>query len=233
MHTQEIMVYLLSIPIVLFSLTVHEVSHGYAAYKLGDPTASRMGRLTLNPLRHLDPIGAICMVLFRFGWARPVPIDLRYFKKPRRDFALSSIAGPISNLLLGLISGFLSLLCAKIWFSFALRTEGFWVDFFNWFSYFFFLSLVMNVSLAVFNLIPIPPLDGSRLLGLLLPPRAYYTLLRYERYLSLALMLFLLWDSRFGFGLVGRLVSFFCNGILSLLLKIPFLEIPILPPLFY
>ena len=105
------------IPCVLFALTVHEVSHGYMAYRLGDPTAHRMGRLTLNPLKHLDPVGALCMVLFHFGWARPVPINTRYFKKPRRDTALTAAAGPISNFLMA----FLGLLIQQILYSIFVR----------------------------------------------------------------------------------------------------------------
>ena len=95
---------LLVIPAALIALVLHEVSHGYAAYKLGDPTARIMGRLSLNPLKHLDPIGAICMVLFRFGWAKPVPIDTRYFRNPKRDMALTALAGPITNLLIAFFS---------------------------------------------------------------------------------------------------------------------------------
>ena len=94
---------LLSLPIVLLSLSVHETAHGYAAMKLGDPTARNLGRLTLNPAKHIDPIGFICMVLFGFGWAKPVPINTRYFKNPKRDMALTGLAGPVSNLLLALL----------------------------------------------------------------------------------------------------------------------------------
>ena len=103
-NAYDVYEFLIRIPIVLFSLTVHEVAHGFAAYKLGDPTAKSLGRLSLNPLKHLDPAGAICMLLFRFGWAKPVPINTRYFKKPRSGMALTALAGPVSNLLMSLIA---------------------------------------------------------------------------------------------------------------------------------
>ena len=88
----------------IITLTVHEFSHGYMAYKLGDPTAKNLGRLTLNPIKHIDPIGAVCMLFFHVGWAKPVPISLRYFKKPKRDFALTALAGPVSNLVIAILS---------------------------------------------------------------------------------------------------------------------------------
>lgn len=99
--------YLLSIPGVLLALSVHECAHGYVSYKLGDPTAKNLGRLTLNPIKHIDILGLICMVFFRFGWAKPVPVNARYYKKPRRDMALVAAAGPISNLLMSFIGLFL------------------------------------------------------------------------------------------------------------------------------
>ena len=94
---------LLSLPIVFLALSVHETAHGYVAYKLGDPTAKNLGRLTLNPIKHIDPLGFICMLLCGYGWAKPVPVNTRYFKKPKRDMALTGLAGPVSNILLALI----------------------------------------------------------------------------------------------------------------------------------
>ena len=116
---------LLSLPIILFALSLHETAHGFVASRLGDPTAKNLGRLTLNPLKHLDPIGFICMLLFGFGWAHPVPINSRYFKKPRRDIALTSLAGPVSNLLAavcfallyGIALLLLNVIAAKVGFS--------------------------------------------------------------------------------------------------------------------
>ena len=99
----DILMYLLSLPIILLALSVHEASHGIMANKLGDPTAKNFGRLTLNPLKHIDPFGFLCMLFFHFGWAKPVPVNSRYFKKPRRDMALTATAGPVSNILISLI----------------------------------------------------------------------------------------------------------------------------------
>ncbi len=162
----------------LIALTVHEYAHGYAAYKLGDPTARNAGRLTLNPIKHIDPFGALCMILFRFGWARPVPISLRNFKKPRRDFALTALAGPLANFLLAFFGAFFYLLFYKL-FDFSgsgfLHTLG--LNFLIFLSIFF----VLNLGLCLFNLIPVPPLDGSRILGLILPARIYFKVMSHER----------------------------------------------------
>ena len=163
---------LLTLPIVLLSLSLHETAHGYMAWRLGDPTAKSVGRLTLNPAKHLDPIGFTCMLLTGFGWATPVPVNSRYFKKPRRDIALVGAAGPISNLLLATVFllllrflgfGHLATLSPKTEFQFNL------IYFTLLFLYY---GVYMNVTLAVFNLLPVPPLDGSRILYLLLPPKA-------------------------------------------------------------
>lgn len=183
---------LLSLPIVLLALSLHETAHGYAAWRLGDPTAKSFGRLTLNPLKHLDPIGFICMLLAGFGWANPVPVNSRYFKKPRRDIALVALAGPLSNLLLAVVFllllrfvgfGVLADLPVKTSFQFNL------VYFAILFLYY---GVYMNVTLALFNLLPVPPLDGSRILYVLLPPRLYYKLLQHQRVITLVVMALLL-----------------------------------------
>ncbi|MBO7293776.1 MAG: site-2 protease family protein, partial [Clostridia bacterium] len=184
---------LLSIPAILIALTVHECAHGYAAYRLGDPTARALGRLSLNPLKHIDPLGALSMLLFRFGWARPVPIDTRYFRKPRRDMALTAACGPLSNFLLSffgaflyiaLLRGFSALLSAVTVSSFVYLLMQYTLNFFFIFHY-------VNLTLGLFNCLPVPPLDGSRFLLVFLPPRAYFAVMRYERYISLALLLLL------------------------------------------
>ena len=167
---------------VILALTVHELMHGVVAWKLGDPTAKNAGRLTLNPLAHLDPMGLICMVLFRFGWAKPVPVDTRYFKKPRRDMALVAAAGPVSNLVFGFVCLFLYYLLALY------APESAVTDAVITFTA---TLAVLNVGFAVFNLLPVPPLDGSRIAGLFLPPRWYWQLMRYERYIQIAMMLLL------------------------------------------
>ncbi len=176
--------YAFRIPTVLIALTVHEVCHGLAAYKLGDTTARDMGRLSLNPLRHLSPLGCICMLLFGFGFAKPVPINTRGFKHPKRDMALTALAGPLSNLCLAVVAIFIEALILKIPLS-GHYDFGYWVVFAAYnFTYIFYM---MNLSLCVFNLIPIPPLDGSRVVLAFLPPRQYFGLMRYERYIMLAL----------------------------------------------
>lgn len=171
---------------VLLCLTVHEVSHGLAAYALGDPTAKSQNRLSLNPLRHLDPFGTLMMLVAGFGWAKPVPVDMRYFKKPKVGMAVTALAGPASNFVLAYGA---VLLYAGL---FPLYLRGSWA---GWSYLIHFLSLLasLSVGLGIFNLVPIPPLDGSKILEGILPDQIYYTILRYERYGMIALML-ILWS---------------------------------------
>lgn len=178
---------LLSLPIVFLALSLHETAHGYAAHKLGDPTAYNLGRLTLNPLKHLDPIGFVCMVLFGFGWAKPVPINTRYFKKPKRDMALTGAAGPISNLLLAAVFTVLLKLAYEGLF-FASYPSDFWAQMAFYLLIFLFYGVRLNVTLAIFNLIPVPPLDGSRILLAVLPYQLYYKIMKYENIIYIALM---------------------------------------------
>lgn len=198
--TDTLIQFLFVVPCVLIALTFHEFAHGYMAYKLGDPTAKNFGRLTLNPLKHLDPIGTICMIFFHFGWAKPVPINSRYFKKPRRDMALTAAAGPIMNFILALFGVLVCRILTKIFVAFPAQSDFvYYIQYaaLTLFSYFHML----NLSLGVFNLIPIPPLDGSRIFYIFLPPKWYFGVMKYEKYIQLALLV-LLWT-----GLLSRPLS--------------------------
>ena len=167
---------------VLLCLTVHETCHGLAAYALGDPTAKERNRLSLNPLHHIDWLGLAAMFLCGFGWAKPVPVDMRYFKNPRRGMAITALAGPVSNFLLALVLLFSA---SRMW---ALPAEGPAARLFA----FLLTTAVLSIGLGLFNLLPIPPLDGSKVLFALLPEGAYYTLMRYERY-GMMVLLLLVW----------------------------------------
>ena len=190
---ENLIPYILTALAVLITLTIHEFCHGYAAYKLGDNTAKLMGRLTLNPLAHLDLVGAICLLLFRFGWAKPVPINPRNFKKPRRDFALCALAGPLANILASILSAFMLLVCIKVFT--ILAPNGFWYAFCNNLIDFIYIFHLVNIGLAIFNLIPVPPLDGSRVLNAVLPVRLYFKLMKYERISYYVLIVWLLFGT--------------------------------------
>ncbi len=174
---------LLSLPAILWAISFHEFCHGYMAYRLGDPTAKLQGRLTLNPLSHLDPIGALMLVLVRFGWAKPVPIDTRFFKNPRRDIVLVSLAGAAGNIL---TAAFFGIIVRRLLFLVPMNQQV------GTLVYIFItLMIIINLNLAVFNLLPIPPLDGSKLLYVLLPPKHmkyYYWIERYGFYILLILL---------------------------------------------
>lgn len=186
----SVLAYVLSVLfVVIFILPLHEYAHGWAANKLGDPTAKWEGRLTMNPLASVDVVGVFMLLFAGFGWAKPVPIDSRYFKKPKRDIALTALAGPVSNLLAALIGAIL----VAVMESFA-PVNGFTRFLFNVLYYY----VLVNISLAVFNLIPIPPLDGSRILGVFLSDRAMSFYYRYQNILSLLLIVLLLTNALSG-----------------------------------
>lgn len=174
---------LISIPGLLLAITFHEYAHGLAAYFMGDKTAKYDGRLSLNPIRHLDPIGALCMLIFRFGWAKPVPINPYNFKNQRLGVITVSLAGPFANFILGLIS-FIVCVSMEVFIS-AQSINDMLVFVYN----VFYASIYMNAGLMIFNLIPIPPLDGSKVLLEFLPFKAKYTIYNYERYFGIILIL--------------------------------------------
>ena len=182
--------FLLSLPILLFSLACHEVAHGYIAYKMGDPTARNLGRLTLNPLKHLDPMGTILMLLVGYGWAKPVPINTRYFKNPKKGMVLTALAGPVTNLLLGLI---LSIICAPfpiLMMNLIVKesTSVFAITITSIIYETLYFGAYLNITLAVFNLIPLPPFDGSRIFLSFLPPKWYFGIMKYEQYILIVVL---------------------------------------------
>ena len=194
----------ITVAAALLCITFHETCHGLAALCLGDPTAKRAKRLSLNPLRHVDWMGLVMLALVKFGWAKPVPVDPRYFKHPKLGMALTALAGPAGNVLLAYL-GFIGYYAAAA--AHALTASSVAVGF----AQFFVTLAVVTAGLALFNLFPVPPLDGSKVLFSVLPDRAYFTLMRYERYGSLLLIALLLT------GVLNTPLGFLRSGLLDLL----------------
>lgn len=185
--------------IIFCILPLHECAHGWAAYRLGDSTAKSSGRLTMNPIASIDPVGSLFLLLFGFGWAKPVPVDSRYFKHPRRDMALTALAGPLANFLAAWVGGI-------VFYGIMLASHGGLPSFFQTF---FLAYITINVSLAVFNLIPLPPLDGSKILGAFLSSRALYNFYRYQNVI-IGVAFFVLF-----FGFLDRPIAFLNNLFLD------------------
>ena len=203
----DISTWIIKIPVLLFAITVHEYAHGRAALFFGDPTAKMQGRLTLNPLPHIDPFGALCLFLFNFGWAKPVPVDTRYFKNPRRDIVFMSLAGPAANLMLAALSGMALRL-------FPFQSEAYQLT--------LFFLLIMNIGLGLFNLIPLPPLDGSHILENMLPLKAAIRYREIGRYGPFILIGIIMLDNFANTGILSRMLIGPMRFLAGLFSGIPF-----------
>lgn len=187
--------------VVFCTLPVHEYAHAFVADKLGDKTARLSGRLTLNPMAHIDILGAIMILFVGFGYAKPVPVNPRNFKNPKKGMAITALAGPFSNILMAVVFMFLSNVLSL--FGSSLFIQAFYV--------FFSFAASINIGLAVFNLIPIPPLDGSRVLELLIPDKYYYKFAQYERYIVIVIFALII------FGVLDAPLAFLQNHLYSAL----------------
>ncbi len=196
----------LRVAAVFLCLTVHETCHGLAALALGDPTAKSMHRLSLNPFRHIDWLGLGMMLVAGFGWAKPVPVDPSYFKKPKEGMALTALAGPVSNFALALLA---MLVCKGIYLYAPYNAVWNMV-----FEYLLYMVAPLSVGFGLFNLLPIPPLDGSKVLGALLPDHLYFMQMRYERYGMLVLLVIAFFG--IGDGVVGTAINGVYLGLFNL-----------------
>ncbi len=207
---ENIISYLYALPGILFALSVHEFSHGFVASKLGDPTAKMSGRLTLNPIKHIDFFGLIAMLVVGVGWAKPVPVNSRHFKHTRRDIALTAFAGPISNIISAFVGTFVYYIFVKILLANPTMLQP---TLLQGILYIFQNFIFVNVGLAVFNMIPIPPLDGSRILDAFLPAKALVLYHKYEQVISIILLLVII------SGFVSPYIQIGVNSIVGLIEK--------------
>ena len=171
--------------VLLVAIPLHETAHAYVSYRLGDPTAKSLGRLTLNPLKHIDIMGTLCMLTVGIGWAKPVPINPNYYRSRKWGTALSALAGPVSNFLLGLIA----FIFAKVFmwiYMFGNTSRVFYILYML-----FYLMAIINANLFVFNLLPVPPFDGAKIFGSVLPEKIYFGIMRYEQYIFIGVFILL------------------------------------------
>ncbi len=195
---------LITVASCLMCITVHECCHGLAAYAMGDPTAKQAGRLSLNPLKHIDLVGLVMLALVKFGWAKPVPVDMRRFRNPKAGMALTALAGPLGNVVLTAIAMMLHAVC---YFYQLYYDSALW----GYLDTFCVYTALLSAGLGVFNLIPVPPLDGSKILFSVLPPKWYVMLMRYERYGMIILMVLL------AVGVLDTPLNVMRNGLIDLL----------------
>ena len=191
---QIIVELLLTVPVIIFALCIHETAHGYVAWKCGDSTAYNLGRLSLNPTKHLDLMGTISMLVFGYGWAKPVPVNTRNFRNHKRGMALTALAGPLSNLIVGLICTVFTAL-----FTVLLPTRNspeFLATCCYWLTILMWYGALINFCFAFFNLIPVPPFDGSRVALLFLPTKTYFKFMKYEREIMFGVLIAMLLSSR-------------------------------------
>lgn len=200
-----LVVYLVRGLVALLCIVCHELAHGYTALRLGDHTAQQQGRLTLNPIAHIDPLGLLLMIFAGFGWAKPVPVDMRRFKNPKGGMALTALAGPVCNFGIALAALGLGRVLYSLGNALDSAALAYGVLFFMYVA-------VLSTGLGVFNLFPIPPLDGSKVLFSLLPDRIYLLVLRYERYVMLVLFALVFFGVLDGplYALLGWVLRGFC-----------------------
>lgn len=186
---QAIISFASCIVIIFISLPIHEWAHGFLSTCLGDPTPRYQGRLTLNPLSHIDWLGAAGILLFGIGWAKPVQVNARYYKSPKWGMALVALAGPLSNLLTAFVAYFLYYLILSILSLTGLLQDGsIWLDIIDMF---FYVIAYISIRLAVFNFLPVPPFDGSRILFVFLPQKYYFKIMQYERFIFIGILIVL------------------------------------------
>ena len=205
--------YIYIVVAALFAIILHEIAHGLVSTWLGDPTPKRQGRLSLNPLKHLDPIGTLCLIFFHVGWAKPVVVNPDYYKNKKRGMALVALAGPLMNFLLAIFSIIIMAIFVKV-----NAYSNVLIIIYN----FLLCFSVINLGLGLFNLIPIPPLDGSRILGAFLKDDTYEQYMKYERYGFIIIAILLALSSLRGNGtsFISELVDIIFNFIFRLVLKI-------------
>lgn len=198
-----------TIPAVLIAIVLHEWAHGFISYKLGDPSPKAEGRLSLNPLKHLDPVGTLCLLFFRFGWAKPVQVNPNYYKDKKMGMMWTALAGPIMNFIISFLTILIVIIILKLFPNFILTDLGYYV--YN----VLLVTSFLSISLGVFNLIPIPPLDGSKILFAILPEDMYFAYMKYERY-GMILLVILLYSGVFSM-ILSPLTTGIYNGMITLL----------------